>query len=611
MDTLGIQIGLTNVLTRLSGESQILNLLLCCLVPILVSQLPALMKKAEQCVSRLTWIESKSYIRTIVFNAGDNMGAQAEEMSTERNNILQKALRLYINERQLDIKDAEIFMLRPQGRESSDPYSFSLRRTRNLGDVSASLKQLMAYEVVRGPKESRWIRVDTERNIDFRYYTSETFVPQSDDYDDYGKGGGKGRSNGVRTKTTFQLRCSTKDAARSVDNFVEEALANYKQLKVASVDNSRYLFIPISNGESADSYSKGSGKGSLQYKKCILSDNKTFDSLFFPGKSEMLTLLDDFLNVRGKFAISGYPNKLGLLLHGPPGTGKTSMIKCIAQYTRRHVVEVPLAKIKTNQELFDSMYDLVFPVRGDDEALRAQFKDVIFIMEDVDAVSKVVQKRSRFERDVISMGQSKGKGKGFSSAEADLHDGKGMSGALFAGYVEDNVFSGVSDKAKKEAPSDDALNLAGLLNVLDGVVDSPGRIVVMTTNHPEKLDPALIRPGRINLSIKLDYMKADPLAQLIEHLMGASLSGGQRLVTADIAAKHTLTPAMVEQACAEVPCVDSLLEKLAASVSDLNTSSTEALGLADRRTFSDDTSCGSDSSATDDTLNPGKRSRLR
>lgn len=44
----------------------------------------------------------------------------------------------------------------------------------------------------------------------------------------------------------------------------------------------------------------------------------------------------------------------------------------------------------------------------------------------------------------------------------------------------------------------DELNLAGLLNVLDGVVDTPGRLLVMSTNHPEVLDPALIRPGRIN-----------------------------------------------------------------------------------------------------------------
>lgn len=41
----------------------------------------------------------------------------------------------------------------------------------------------------------------------------------------------------------------------------------------------------------------------------------------------------------------------------------------------------------------------------------------------------------------------------------------------------------------------------GLLNVLDGVVDTPNRIVIMTTNHPDKLDPALIRPGRINKKI--------------------------------------------------------------------------------------------------------------
>ena len=51
---------------------------------------------------------------------------------------------------------------------------------------------------------------------------------------------------------------------------------------------------------------------------------------------------------------------------------------------------------------------------------------------------------------------------------------------------------------------DDALNLAGLLNVLDGVVDTPGRIVVMTSNHPEKLDPALV--GRRFCSRRLLFL---------------------------------------------------------------------------------------------------------
>ena len=49
--------------------------------------------------------------------------------------------------------------------------------------------------------------------------------------------------------------------------------------------------------------------------------------------------------------------------------------------------------------------------------------------------------------------------------------------------------------------------LQGLLNVLDGVVDTPGRIVIMTTNHPEALDPALIRPGRIDKKVYLGYMR--------------------------------------------------------------------------------------------------------
>lgn len=53
----------------------------------------------------------------------------------------------------------------------------------------------------------------------------------------------------------------------------------------------------------------------------------------------------------------------------------------------------------------------------------------------------------------------------------------------------------------------DKLDLSGLLNVLDGVVDCPNRILIMTTNHPEKLDPALIRPGRIDKIIYLGYLQ--------------------------------------------------------------------------------------------------------
>lgn len=64
-----------------------------------------------------------------------------------------------------------------------------------------------------------------------------------------------------------------------------------------------------------------------------------------------MQLLDHFGHRTGKYGIPGYPHKLGLLLYGPPGTGKTSMIKVLAQHTDRSIVNVPLARMKTNTEL--------------------------------------------------------------------------------------------------------------------------------------------------------------------------------------------------------------------------------------------------------------------
>ena len=76
-------------------------------------------------------------------------------------------------------------------------------------------------------------------------------------------------------------------------------------------------------------------------------------------------------------------------------------------------------------------------------------------------------------------------------------------GGMASGPHGISAVGGASAYALKK----DKLNLAGLLNVLDGVVDTPERIVVMTTNHPEILDPALIRPGRIDQRLLLGYMR--------------------------------------------------------------------------------------------------------
>jgi chaperone BCS1 len=56
-----------------------------------------------------------------------------------------------------------------------------------------------------------------------------------------------------------------------------------------------------------------------------------------------------------------------------------------------------------------------------------------------------------------------------------------------------------------DAPAKGGVTLSGLLNVIDGVAASEGRILVMTTNHADKLDPALLRPGRVDMTINFGY----------------------------------------------------------------------------------------------------------
>jgi SpoVK/Ycf46/Vps4 family AAA+-type ATPase len=291
----------------------------------------------------------------------------------------------------------------------------------------------------------------------------------------------------------------------------------------------------------------------------------------------------------------------------------------------------------------DLLFDNVFPEEDGEFPLKMRFQDVIFVMEDVDAASKVVYAREKSKSKCSSRRKSKGSdgrkiihasdkvedsicekahllinsGCNVDSDGKDNMDGKAAADLIAAtpsivsgccdlvsdGNDSDEKDGEVAEESKSkqmgcmmgemisqfvaatsatsgcssdhESPNpqfsfgtrenDDKLNLAGLLNVLDGVVDSEGRIIVMTTNFPDKLDSALIRPGRINKRIHLDHVKYEALCNMTEHYLKIHLDDKGRSALEEIASRFTLSPAQVEQSCAEAETLDDLLLLLRSS----------------------------------------------
>jgi hypothetical protein len=264
-------------------------------------------------------------------------------------------------------------------------------------------------------------------------------------------------------------------------------------------------------------------------------DNKTnintFDNLFFDYKDKLIKRLDKLDDLE-YYKRTGSRRKVGFLFYGPPGCGKTACVEKIALKYKRHIIEVPMSRIKKNSDI-EELFNLT--KIGCTEFKK---KDIIFLFDEIDQLGKILHDRNT--------NSDKDSGKKESDKEdkilklEDIEKDKN-------GNSEDSKENGLTKVIKEymsmdscKPNTDDTINLGTLLSRLDGIGNYDGLITIATTNCKDKLDSALKRPGRLE-PIFFDYASKSNIIDIIENNYQVKLSEEQiqRLPDRDSSLSHT------------------------------------------------------------------------
>jgi len=271
----------------------------------------------------------------------------------------------------------------------------------------------------------------------------------------------------------------------------------------------------------------------LEFRINKFKTNKHLRNIFFSKKSELEKRIHVYMNNPEWYEKNGIPYTFGLLLYGEPGCGKTSTIKALANTMSRHVININLNILKTNKQLnnlFHSDYINIINEVGTNEQIYIPIYKRLYVFEDIDCMNNnIVLKRDDLEQEQNR--HSKKEQKCQEQVQEKIYDGYDQySQNNFLMFDTDKFAtdhekkSEVTDKfltsvkTKSENKDKDPITLSSLLNILDGTLETPGRIIIMTTNHRDKLDPALIRPGRIDMCIEFTKSTPEMIIDMYENL---------------------------------------------------------------------------------------------
>lgn len=293
----------------------------------------------------------------------------------------------------------------------------------------------------------------------------------------------------------FKIFCYEHDI-RYLQTFVDRCNIDYERRIANKLGTSLYYFDMMTNSKSkARNTQNPLPNTHLVYTKHKFYTTRTFDNVFFEQRQNVKNHVNFFLNRRDWYEKKGIPYTLGFLFHGGPGTGKTSSVKAIANTARRHIINVQLSDIKTKAQLRHLFFNEEIHVFNGNvtERFTIPVHERLYVIEDIDAMGDAVLRRE------------------WKKPTSSVEDKPKKTGDPWLDIVDEDA---------KEV-----IDLSFLLNLLDGTLESSGRIIAISSNFPERIDRALIRPGRIDMIIQFKKCNSAILNEMVTSFYDKEMPG--------------------------------------------------------------------------------------
>ena len=273
--------------------------------------------------------------------------------------------------------------------------------------------------------------------------------------------------------------------------WIDKIRKEYELEKKNQLGNGKYFFKEMVTPPMKDNQGNwvwNTAHRELKFTMTKFSTNKHLSNIFGESIQKIKDRVDLFTEHPEWYEQRGIPHTLGLLLHGPPGTGKSSCIKAIAKDTNKHIIQVSLAEYTTQDQLNNLFFTENIEVVADGRShfYKIPLNERLYVFEDIDCLTSLVNRDTVKQTPVRTM--------------------------------EDAMMMPPMPMQTRNRPEKNgkAINLNYLLNLLDGILETPDRLLIMTTNKPEVLDSALIRPGRIDLNIEFGNLSSKELKRMFD-----------------------------------------------------------------------------------------------